>query len=144
VIDDGDPLNYAAAASANRPVLMFVVRGDAVVPNCTIRGDANCPATDTIPISSFLGGSDPLARALGLDFVPGPGVSDGFDVPIAAQTIVDATGIDAVVRYNQGDHGSILSPAANPLVTCEMQTQAATFLASGGRQLPIGNCAGTQ
>jgi pimeloyl-ACP methyl ester carboxylesterase len=144
VIDDGDPLNYAAAASANRSMLMFVVRGDAVVPNCTIRGDANCPATDTIPISSFLGGSDPLARALGLAPQPGPALSDGFDVPIAAQTIVDANGIDAVVRFNQGDHGSILSPAANALVTCEMQTQTAFFLASGGRQLPIGNCASTQ
>ncbi|MES0873788.1 hypothetical protein [Sinimarinibacterium thermocellulolyticum] len=142
VVDDGDPLNYAAAASANRPLLMFVVRGDAVVPNCTVAGDANCPATDTIPISSFLGGSNPLARALGLPPVPGPSLNDGFDVPIAVQTITDATGIDAVVRFNQGDHGSILSPAANALVTCEMQSQAAAFLASDGRQLPIGTCAG--
>lgn len=142
VIDDGDPLNYAAAASANRPILMFVVRGDAVVPNCTVAGDENCPATDMIPISSFLGGSTALARALGLTPLPGPIQRVGFDVPIAAQTITDAAGIDAVVRFNQGDHGSVLSPAANALVTCEMQTQAAAFLASGGRQLPIGTCAG--
>lgn len=138
VIDDGDPLNYAAAASANRPVLMFEVRGDAVVPNCTIKGDLNCPATDTIPISSFLGGTDPLARALGLEFLPA--ADENYDVPIAAETRTDPNGVKAVVRFNQGDHGSILSPAANAVVTCEMQKQAAVFLASQGRQLQIGTC----
>ncbi|WP_281783132.1 hypothetical protein [Sinimarinibacterium flocculans] len=147
VIDDGDPLNYAAAATDNRPLLMFVVRGDAVVPNCTVAGDEGCPATDTIPISSFLGGSDPLARALGLSFVPGPAQGDGFDVPIAPNLYFSGPpeiGLRTVVRFNQGDHGSILSPVANAQVTCEMQTQAATFLASAGRQLPVGNCTGGQ
>lgn len=140
LVDDGDPINYAAAATANRATLMFEVRGDAVVPNCTIAGDTDCPATDTIPISAWLSGTDPLARTMGLDFLPGPEQSDGYDVPIAAETLVDAEGIDAVVRFNQGDHGSILSPAANALVTCEMQTQTAVFLASSGVQLPIGTC----
>ncbi|MEQ1440037.1 hypothetical protein AAG565_11790 [Fontimonas sp. SYSU GA230001] len=140
VIDDADPVNYAGAATASRAVLMFEVRGDAVVPNCTVAGDANCTAIDTIPISGYLSGTDPLARVMGLGFLPGPGQFEGFDVPVAAQTIVDANGIDAVVRFNQGDHGSILSPAANPLVTCEMQRQAAAFLASNGTQLPIGTC----
>lgn len=140
LVDDGDPINYAAAATANRPTLMFEVVGDAVVPNCTIVGDANCTVTDTIPISGYLSGTDPLARMMGLEFLPGPTQFDGFDVPIAAQTIVDAAGIDAVVRFNQGDHGSILSPAANALVTCEMQTQTSVFLASNGVQLPIGTC----
>ncbi|MEW6167631.1 MAG: hypothetical protein AB1651_08030 [Pseudomonadota bacterium] len=141
VVDSGDPINYAAAATANRATLMFEVVGDAVVPNCTIAGDPDCPATDAIPASSDLAGTDPLARVMGLDFIPGPTQFDGLDVPAAAQTIVDAAGIDAVVRFNQGDHGSILSPAANALVTCEMQTQAAAFVASNGAQLPIGSCA---
>ncbi len=141
VVDDGDPINYAAAATANRATLMFEVVGDAVVPNCTIAGDANCPAIDTLPISAWLSGTDPLARVMGLDFLPGPTQFDGYDVPIAAQTLVDAAGIDAVVRFNQGDHGSILSPAANPLVTCEMQKQTALYLASNGAQLALGTCA---
>src|SRR3546814_7370511 len=75
-VDSADPLNFAAAASAQHPILMLEVRGDAVVPNCTIAGDANCPATDTIPVSGYLSGADPLARLLGLDFVPGPAQTD--------------------------------------------------------------------
>ncbi|HET8881577.1 MAG TPA: hypothetical protein VFM56_05325, partial [Solimonas sp.] len=42
VVDAADPLNFAAAARARHPLLMLEVRGDAVVPNCTIAGDANC------------------------------------------------------------------------------------------------------
>lgn len=140
IVDDGDPLNYAEAATASRATLMFEVRGDGVVPNCTVIEDENCTAIDAIPISGYLSGTDPLARAMGLAFLPGETQFDGYDVPIAAQTIVDAEGIDAVVRFNQGDHGSLLSPAANALVTCEMQRQAAVFLASNGVQLPLGAC----
>ncbi|WP_238388373.1 hypothetical protein [Sinimarinibacterium sp. NLF-5-8] len=139
LVDDGDPINYAAAAGQDRALLLLEVNGDAVVPNCTIAGDEHCPATDTIGASSWLGGTDPLARALGLEILPGAG--QGFDVPIAPE-VRTGVQIKANVRFNQGDHGSILSPAANPLVTCEMQTQTATFLASGGQQLPIGTCAG--
>lgn len=144
VIDSADPLNFAAKAAADHPLLMLVVRGDAVVPNCTIADDANCPATDTITVSGYLSGSDPLARVLGLDFIPGPAQTDALTVPAAAQTIVGADARNNVVRFAAGDHGSILSPAASLDVTCEMQGQTAAFLATNGTVLQIGNpCPGS-
>ncbi len=118
---------------------MLVVRGDTVVPNCTVAGDANCLATDTITVSGYLSGSEPLARVLGLDFVPGPAQTDALTVPAAAQMIVGADARNTVVRFAAGDHGSILSPAASLAVTCEMQGQVAAFLATNGTVLKIGN-----
>ena len=43
-----------------------------------------------------------------------------------------ATGTNGVVRFTSGDHGSMLSPDADQLVTGVMQKQLATFVASGG------------
>ncbi|HEY9546976.1 MAG TPA: hypothetical protein VIR56_13270 [Solimonas sp.] len=144
-VDSADPLNFAAAASAQHPILMLEVRGDAVVPNCTIAGDANCPATDTIPVSGYLSGADPLARLLGLDFVPGPAQTDVLTVPAAAQVLTGDAARNNVVRFAAGDHGSILSPAASLDVTCEMQGEAAAFAATNGTVLKIGNpCPGAQ
>src|SRR3546814_16981674 len=117
---------------------MLEVRGDAVVPNCTIAGDANCPATDTIPVSGYLSGADPLARLLGLDFVPGPAQTDVLTVPAAAQVLTGDAARNNVVRFAAGDHGSILSPAASLDVPCEMQGEAAAFAATNGTVLKIG------
>jgi len=142
LVDSGDPINFATAATARHPVLMFEVVGDAVVPNCTVSASATCPATDVIPISGYLSGSDPLARALGLSYVPGPNQADSLDVPTASQTITGSAARANVVRFSQGDHGSILSPAANALVTCEMQRQTATYIASNGGVLNLGACSG--
>lgn len=144
-VDAADPLNFAAAASARHPILMLEVRGDAVVPNCTIAGDANCPATDTLTISGYLSGADPLARVLGLGFVPGPAQTDVLTVPAAAQLLTGAAARNNVVRFAAGDHGSILSPAASLDVTCEMQGEVAAFAATNGTVLKIGNpCPGAQ
>lgn len=143
-VDSGDPLNFAATASANHPLLMLEVKGDAVVPNCTIAGDANCPATDTITVSGYLSGSDPLARMLGLGFIPGPAQADALDVPAAAQILTGAAARSNAVRFAHGDHGSILSPAASLDVTCEMQGQTAAFVKTNGTVLKIGNpCPGS-
>ena len=60
-----------------------------------------------------------MAALLGLPTVTSSGSGSGF------------------VRFNQGTHGSFLSPAANPAVTIEMQTQMATFAATNGAVLPI-------
>ena len=87
-------------------------------------------------ISGFLSGTDPLIDQLGLTEL-GP-----IDVPLAAADVqVSATGVRAAVRFNQGDHGSILSPAASADASTEMQRQTANFHASGGTCLPLGgNC----
>ncbi|NGY04306.1 hypothetical protein [Solimonas terrae] len=144
-VDSGDPLNFAAAASAQHPILMLEVRGDAVVPNCTIAGDANCPATDTLTVSGYLSGGDPLARVLGLGFVPGPTQTDVLTVPAASQLITGAAARNNVVRFAAGDHGSILSPAASLDVTCEMQGEVAAFAKTNGTVLKIGNpCPGAE
>src|SRR3546814_1638841 len=65
-VDSADPLNFAAAASAQHPILMLEVRGDAVVPNCTIAGDVNCPASDTILVSGYLRSAEHPSALLSL------------------------------------------------------------------------------
>ncbi len=54
------------------------------------------------------------------------------------RTTVNPAGVRGIVRFNRGSHGAILNPA-DLEVTLEMQTQAATFAASGGTIIPIGN-----
>ncbi|HSW14824.1 MAG TPA: hypothetical protein VLI06_18410 [Solimonas sp.] len=136
-VDSGDPLNFATAARAGHPLLMIEVVGDAVVPNCAILGDPLCPATDTLPLSGYLSGTTPLARAMGLDFQPGDNAA--FDVPVATPSVLlDAAARHNVVRFAQGDHGSILDPTASPAATAEMQRLTASFLRSDGLCLPIG------
>lgn len=40
--------------------------------------------------------------------------------------------VSGIVRFASGSHGSLLSPAADPVTTLVMQTQMATYIASGG------------
>ncbi|AXQ27915.1 hypothetical protein D0B54_04145 [Solimonas sp. K1W22B-7] len=139
LVDSGDPLNFAAATKANHPIYMIEVVGDAVVPNCAIKGDPLCPATDVLPISGYLSGTTPLARVMGLTFRPGPGEGPALSVPVAtANVLLGEAARYNVVRFAQGDHGSILSPTASADATTEMQRQAASFLKSNGACLPIG------
>ncbi|TJY65052.1 hypothetical protein E4T66_02180 [Sinimarinibacterium sp. CAU 1509] len=138
-VDDADPINYASAAASLHPLHMIEVRGDAVVPNCSLTDSTQCRGADRITVSGYLSGTDPLARIMGLGYLPGPAATDGLDVPAAAQTITGAAARNNIVRFNQGDHGSILSPAASLDATCEMQGQTATFLATNGAVLKIGN-----
>ena len=152
LVDSGDPLNFAAEATANHPLFMIEVVGDAVVPNCALRGDPLCPATDTITLSGFLSGTTPLARLLGLTFRPGPGEGEALAVPVATPNVlVGAAARSNVVRFATGQHGTILSPNDTtddgpgiPPDTVflaeflEMQRQTASFLGSNGLCLPIG------
>ena len=46
MVDPGDPINYAAAANTNHPLLVTEVIGDAVVPN---NAGATCPAASALP-----------------------------------------------------------------------------------------------
>ena len=80
---------------------------------------------DTTVPNSVLGeplvGTSALARVMGL-------------VPAGADTTESA-----IVRFSAGDHGTLLSPAASPAATVEMQTQIATFAASSGGLVRITN-----
>jgi len=112
VVDSGDPVNLASLALTNNvPTLMLQVLNDSVIPN----------SVATAPLS----GTEPLARNLGLTTVTA--VEPGF-VP----------GSSLFTKLNQGNHGSVLSPADgdNPVgllnVTTEIQTQIVSFINSGG------------
>jgi pimeloyl-ACP methyl ester carboxylesterase len=124
VIEDGDPANYALAASANDPIHMIEVVGGFGMDVC------NVPDT-VVPNSS----TESLADLMGLtqtSSTVGPGLAP----------------IHALVQFTAGTHGSILSPAVpSPAcntdaslygaVTLEMQTEMANFIGSGGVYLPI-------
>ncbi|TVR94674.1 MAG: lipase [Wenzhouxiangellaceae bacterium] len=111
VVDAADPINWGARAAATNSILLQQVAGDAVVPNAV----AGAP----------LSGTEPLIRVMGLDAI--------------TQTTADPMGIRGAVRMIVGDHGSLLSPAASPQATAEMQGQAASMVASGGATVVIGD-----
>lgn len=110
VIDSADPINWGIARVANA-LFLQQVDGDLVVPNAV----AGAP----------LSGTQPLIAALGLQTI--------------GATLSDPNGVRAAVRMSAGDHGSLLSPVASPAATIEMQGQAASMMASDGRQVVISN-----
>ncbi|HEY0181024.1 MAG TPA: Ig-like domain-containing protein [Dokdonella sp.] len=128
-IDSGDPINYAGNGTLLAPsdsadgappakhLLVQEVVGDAdhlpdqVIPN-TVAG---------APLS----GTEPLIAALGLE-------------PIDSTT-QSADGVSGVVRFLQGEHGSILDPTDYPATTAEMQGEMASFIASGGTTVVVQN-----
>jgi len=102
IIDPADPNNYAAGASAVSPTFVVQVNGDTVIPNQ----------------SSFsgltFGGTQPLANLMGLSQV----------------SYGDAPANSGLVKFTEGSHGSLLSPAASAVATAEMQKEIATYVAS--------------
>ncbi len=109
VIDSGDPINFAALTAANNNILFHEVLGDQVVPN-TVAG---------APLS----GTEPLLAAMGL--------------PSISTTTSNATGLDGVVRFTAGDHGSLLSPEDSLAATVEMQSQMASMIATVGTTVVV-------
>lgn len=129
-VDSADPINYASSANPvftgkDRGILMFEVVGsdgslpDQVVPNHvgTLANLFQDAPVGTVP--GPLSGTDPLAAEMGLIQISDLGVTTG-------------TNLQHLIRFSAGDHSSILSPAASLAVTVEMQTEAATFLATDG------------
>ncbi|MCB1589274.1 MAG: hypothetical protein KDI37_10875 [Xanthomonadales bacterium] len=111
VIDSADPINYARSLVLTDRVLLQEVLGDQVVPN-RVTG---------APLS----GTEPLIAIMGLNKITG--------------TALDANGIRGFVRFTEGDHGSLLSPAASAATTFEMQGQMASMLVSGGTSVLVSN-----
>jgi len=158
LVDPADPVNYAVAARAAHPIHALEVIGDTTFPNSAFStcpaqlppvADtsipaaaaallAACPATasqDETLITGYLSGTDPMIALMELQVV-GP-----LNVPIASQAPVTGADLGVAVQFAEGNHGSIIDPngsATNAAVTCEMQRQTATFLATGGTVLPIG------
>ena len=126
-VDPADPINWAAGAGDNRALHMIEVVGDSVVPNS---------AAENVITPGLLSGTEPLARIMGLTATD---ITPPLDTPA-----VLTEGME-LVRFNGGNHGSILQPTTeNPAddpVFVEMQRQVANFLASDGACLPLGdNC----
>ncbi|MFC3034676.1 VolA/Pla-1 family phospholipase [Pseudoalteromonas fenneropenaei] len=125
-LDAGDPTNYAAAVKATgTPIYMNVVVGN---------DDGNKPDTVIPPTTANpLAGSLPLAGYMGLQAV-------STSQPVGAPA-------SYVVKFSQGHHGSVLTPAyraeaggtelGHALANQEMQYQVAAYLASRGSMLPI-------
>jgi len=112
ILDSADPANWAADLAARIPVLHNEVIGDLVVPN-TVAGA-------------------PMAGGEGLNWVLG---LTGYST-----TQVDPKGLHGVARFlAPADHSSLLSPAASPAATAEMQGQMVSFIASGGQLVNVGN-----
>lgn len=125
VVDAGDSVNFASAAAVGRGILMMEIVGgnsspsDLTVPNRV--PDAN-DTTGTVPAP--LAGTEAQLSLMGLTHVntdQGPGAGK----------------LKVVTKYISGEHGSLIDPTPDPAVTAEMQTQAATFLASDGVFLDI-------
>ncbi len=130
VLDSADPLNYSATIGNGRGVLLFEVVGgtesaaDLVVPNNL------WPYSPPGTVASPTAGTDPLARDIGLQLMTQS--TSGND-------------LKAWVSFNAGHHSSLvsaydangLSTPTSVLVTVEMQSQMATFLATGGANVTI-------
>lgn len=121
VADSGDPINYGSASIAPgkpfrlHPIhLIEVVGGAGVLPDQVIPNSVeNAP----------LAGTEPLARVMGLKSVD--------------RSLRDDRGVRAIVRFSQGDHGSIIDPTAAVGATAEMQGQMIKFLQTQGKELEI-------
>lgn len=116
--DAGDALNGALAWSGSQlvPAHLFVVQGDAVVPE-----------------SMF----NRVALAMGIPQVP-QSTPPGFPFPVFVG--LDTNGVNGgYVFFTEGDHGSFLDPTASPLATVEMQTETVVFGAGNPPAMIPGN-----
>lgn len=110
VVDSMDPVNWITEAADFNNVLLHEVIGDTVLPNYV----------QTAPLS----GTEPMIRAAGLTAY--------------SSTLADPAGIDGAGRFvPPASHSSLLSPAASPAATAEMQKQMASFVASLGTAVVV-------
>ncbi|PKG99648.1 VolA/Pla-1 family phospholipase [Paraglaciecola sp. MB-3u-78] len=116
VTDAADPISYAAELTSTTPTLVqLVVGGGNNDDGSTALTDQVNPITTSLPLV----GGQPLADIMGL-----PKVS----------TSSEGSG---VVRFISGSHSSLLSPTPSAATTTEMQSQAVSFIASGGTNIVV-------
>ena len=109
VMDSADPVNWAAEAAANTPVMLHEIIGDSVIPNFV----------PTAPLS----GTEPLIAVMGLNAY-GTSQQNPEGLRSAGRFLPPAT------------HSSLLRPTA-PAPFFEMQQQMAVFVASHGGQILV-------
>ena len=117
VVDPADPINYGFASQTDKLLAQLVVGNGSTVP-----------PDQVVPIvvpGAPLSGGEALVRVLGLQTI--------------TATTTNPNGIRGVVRFIAGDHGSLLSTAASPAATVEMQTEMASMISSLGNTVVIAN-----
>ncbi len=114
VIGPMDPVNWGLEAATFKSIVLHEVIGDTVVPN----------AVPTAPLS----GTEPLIRSMGLEAYSSSRSGAGH-LSLAGRFVPPAS------------HSSLLSPAASPAATAEMQAQLASFIASKGTSVVVNNAA---
>lgn len=114
VIDSIDPINYGFASAQNAILLHEVVGSESSLPDQVVPNSVQ---------GAPLAGTEPLIRVLGLSAI--------------SETTQAANGVRGVVRFTAGDHSSLISPAASPVVTAEMQGQMASLLVSSGTTVVV-------
>lgn len=108
-VDSGDPINFAQLTALNNNVLLHEIVGEDVIPN----------SVATAPLS----GTEPLIANMGLTQY--------------SESAANPAGLDAVVKFSQGAHSSLLSPTSSPATTVEMQRELAAWVVSQGTVLNI-------
>ncbi len=113
LIDDADPINYAAEVGKKQKSLIFEVVGDNVIPNSVVG----------YPLS----GTDPLIANMG-------GVS------VCSYEVPGLIRLDTPVVYSKfayGNHSSFLAPEDTPEVTVEMHKEMASFVSTGANAIKV-------
>lgn len=135
MIDTIDPINFITNTKAGRGLLLYEIIGgggnpaDLVVPN-SVPDVAN---GDTTTVGSPLAGTDPYGfLMLGL-------AGRVTNAQVTAGQITAASNLQAWIRFTEGDHASLLSPAASANVTTEIFTEMGTFFASDATVVPLDN-----
>jgi pimeloyl-ACP methyl ester carboxylesterase len=124
-IDSGDPINFAG----NGTRLLTRLNDDGTVAQYgknlllhEVVGGGDVPPDQVIPnrvAGAPLSGTEPLIAALGM-------------FSIDKTILLTTDGLRGVVRFTQGEHGSLLDPTDFPLATREMQGEMASFLGLNG------------
>jgi len=116
VTDAADPISYAAELTNTTPtILQLVVGGGNNDDGSTALIDQVSPVTTSLPLV----GGQPLADIMGLSKV---------------STSAQGSG---VVRFISGDHLSLLIPGISAATTTEMQSQAVSFIVTGGANIVV-------
>uniref|UniRef100_A0A486XWG2 Lipase-like protein n=1 Tax=Rheinheimera sp. BAL341 TaxID=1708203 RepID=A0A486XWG2_9GAMM len=128
VTDAGDPNNYAQrlVVSETPTYIIEVVGDDENLPDQVIPNGFANPLQALAAGKMPLAGTEPLIRltaATAIDTIAGPQALAG----------------NAVARFTEGDHSSILSPATSGAATEEMQIQAVSFFMAQGAGLSVAN-----
>lgn len=110
LLDSSDPAGWARELAGKMPIIHNQVLDDDTVPNYV----------DGAP----MGGNEGLDHLLGLQ-------------PYST-TQVNVDGLNGVATFAKGEHGSLFRPTF-PDVTAEMQGEMASFIASHGTLVNVGN-----